>query len=299
MNKYKKIVFLGGDRRHAAAARRLSEVAEVAVVGIPEEVVHKKEIKCEKTPEVVLGWAEAIILPLPSSNDGLHLNAPMDKELSGYKLGSILKEAEVTAEIFGGRLPPEFVLAAKRKGFSVVDYFESEALQIKNAYTTAEAALSIAMNTLSKNVRGAKFAVTGYGRIAKHLSRLLLSLGADVTVAARKEEQRAWARSEGCDTISIAEGSREIMQLAHGYDLIFNTVPQWIFDREFLVAADKGLPIIELASAPGGVDICAAKELSANVIWASSLPGKYAPESAGDHIAESLMEMICREGDGI
>ncbi len=299
MDKYKKIVFLGGDRRHAAAARRLSAQGEVSFVGIPEEVINKKEIRCEKVVGEALRGADAVILPLPASSDGVHLNAPMDNALSSFKLVSILKEAEVATRIFGGRLPPEFVCAAQRNGFSVIDYFESEALQIKNAYTTAEAAVSIAMNTLPKNIRGAKVAVTGYGRISRHLCRLLLMLGARVTVAARREEQLAWARSEGCDTISIAEGSREIMCLAKGYDLIFNTVPCWIFDRDFLMATDKNMPIIELASAPGGVDICAAKELSANVIWASSLPGKYAPESAGEHIAECLIDIMHREGDGL
>lgn len=292
MNIDKKIAILGGDRRQVFAARKLAERAEVAVVGIPEDMIKNDEIRCEKSPEVVLGWADAIILPLPATSDGIHLNAPLDGELSRRRIGSILKKAEVTAKIFGGRLPPEFVLAARTEGFCVTDYFESEALQIKNAYTTAEAALSIAMNTLQKNVRGARLAVTGYGRISRHLAGLLLSLGARVTVAARREEQLAWAKSEGCDVVSIANGSCELMKLAHGYDLIFNTVPSWIFDRKFLEEADKNMPIIELASAPGGVDICAAKELSANVIWASSLPGKYAPESAGIDIAECLETML-------
>ena len=295
MDKYRKIVFLGGDRRHAVAARRLSGYGKVSCLGIPEEIVKMKDIRCERDLDAAIEGAEAIILPLPASSDGVHLNAPLDNELSLLKLGSILKKAEVTAKIFGGRLPPEFVLSAERQGITVIDYFESESLQIKNAYTTAEAAVSIAMNTLSRNLRGARFAVTGYGRISRHLCRLLLSLGARVTVAARKEEQLAWARCEGCDTINIAEGSSEIMSLAHGYDLIFNTVPHWIFDRDFLLAADKNTPMIELASAPGGIDVCAAKELSVNVIWATSLPGKYAPESAGEHIAESLIEIICKE----
>ena len=54
--------------------------------------------------------------------------------------------------------------------------------------------------------------------------------------------------------------------------------------------------IIELASAPGGVDICAARELSSNVLWASSLPGKYAPYSAGALIAECVKDILLSEG---
>jgi dipicolinate synthase subunit A len=59
---------------------------------------------------------------------------------------------------------------------------------------------------------------------------------------------------------------------------------------------NKKIFIIDLASAPGGVDVCAAKELSANVLWATSLPGKYAPETAGSIICDTLMEYFEREG---
>jgi dipicolinate synthase subunit A len=50
--------------------------------------------------------------------------------------------------------------------------------------------------------------------------------------------------------------------------------------------------IIELASSPGGVDVCAARELCANVMWAPSLPGKYAPESAGRIICECVLDVL-------
>jgi len=292
LDKYKKIAVIGGDRRQAVVARRLTDVAEVIVCGMPEEIVNDERVKCTDVLADALSGVSSIILPLPASSDGFHINAPLSKTLSEIKLTSILKLADCSTQIFGGRLPTAFTLLAEEKGLKIYDFFESETLQIKNAYTTAEAALSIAMNTLSKNVRGSRIAITGYGRISKLLSRLLLSVGAEVTVAARKASDLAFASTERCTTLSIAEGSKEIYSLCHGYDVIFNTVPSRIFDREFLEKLDKKTAVIELASSPGGVDICAAKELGTNMIWALSLPGKYAPESAGEHIAETLKEII-------
>jgi len=46
--------------------------------------------------------------------------------------------------------------------------------------------------------------------------------------------------------------------------------------------------IIDLASNPGGVDFTAAKNLGRNVIWALSLPGKYAPVTSGKILAKSI-----------
>ena len=55
---------------------------------------------------------------------------------------------------------------------------------------------------------------------------------------------------------------------------------------------DKNTLIIDLASSPGGVDVSAAKKLNSRVLWASSLPGKYAPESAGELIADCIGDII-------
>jgi len=43
------------------------------------------------------------------------------------------------------------------------------------------------------------------------------------------------------------------------------------------------------------VDICAAKEQGNNVLWATSLPGKYAPESAGRLIADWIENVLSEE----
>ena len=151
------------------------------------------------------------------------------------------------------------------------------------------------MNSLDKCVHGARFAITGTGRIARLLSELLIKLGAQVCVAARDRDKLVYFELLGCSTLHVDTQQSENRwqnELLHGYDVLFNTVPCWLFDREFLRLADKNMTIIELASPPGGIDVCAARELGSNVIWAPSLPGKYAPYSAGALIAECICDIL-------
>ena len=233
--------------------------------------------------------AEAVVLPLPVSMDGIYLNSPFAPSDFRLSLKDIFSACSERCAIIGGRIPKEAVACAESLGLRVFDYFDSEPFQIHNAYTTAEAALSIAMNRLERNLRGSRIAVTGFGRIAKHLVGILIPLGVHVTVAARKEEDLAWAASLGCQTLSLGEKREETLShLCHGYDVIYNTVPHWLFDRSFLERMDEETFLIDLASVPGGVDIGAAKELGINVLWATSLPGKYAPLSAGELIADCV-----------
>ena len=293
-----KIALLGGDLRHYTAAVHLcKDPWEVFLWGM--DLAKKEEsslIFCKTYQEAIEG-AAAVILPLPTSVDGYTLNSPLNAEGESLKLRELLEVMDASTLLVGGRIPHEFSILANTKGVKTVDFFEREDFQIRNAYTTAEAALSIAMNSMTREIRGAKIAVTGYGRISKCLVDLLLGMGADVTVAARKDADLSFAEIKGAHPLKIDETQQSagMQSLMHGFDVVYNTVPCWLFDRHFLENVDKNTFLIDLASAPGGVDICAAKELNSNVLWATSLPGKYAPLSAGQWIASCVDRILSGE----
>lgn len=291
MNTQKKITFLGGDERQITAVRRLSScgynVFTFACAQVEGEALNSFE-----TLNTALNSSDIIVLPLPSSVDGASLNAPFwtGDKIYFSQITELLDFNSACRLVIGGRIPEGFAINLQSKNIQVIDYFKSEAFQIENAYTTSEAALSIAMNNLKRNIKGASFAITGYGRIARTLTELLLKLGADVCVLARKESDLAWASLAGAMPKRLNEDG--IKSLTRGYDIIFNTVPTWLFFEDFLLNVDKNTLIIDLASSPGGVDVSSAKKLSSKVLWASSLPGKYAPESAGELIADCIIKII-------
>ena len=295
MKKHSKISILGGDLRQLALAEMLAASYDnINIWGIRESALANSPLyRYSNDLKKALEDADIVILPLPASSDGTSLFCPLCDGAEKPKLQKIAEKLPPSATVIGGKIPAEFAAAAQKNGVSVLDYFESEDFQIKNAYTTAEAALSIAMNTLDKNIRGSRIAITGYGRISKHLCSLLCAIGAEVTIAARRDSDISWAQSCGCRTLRISPDKKDwLSSLEKGYDVIYNTVPFWLFDRDFLSKVDKKTFIVDLASAPGGVDIRAAKELGANVSWATSLPGKYAPKSAGALVAECVQKLV-------
>ena len=78
--------------------------------------------------------------------------------------------------------------------------------------------------------------------------------------------------------------------------MIFNTVPAKVLDRETLSAMPCDTLVIELASAPGGLDPEGAKEAALRcglqIIRAPGLPGRYAPQDAGRAVAECILETL-------
>ncbi len=293
-----KIAFLGGDMRASTAAKKLAcGEWDIFCWKVPEIEEEAGVFICDNMYKTVAD-ASAVILPLPASSDGVTLNCKTENNEVKTPLNLVADTLTSECAIIGGKLPKSFVSYAQARGIRTFDYFESESFQIKNAYTTAEAALNIAMNNLTKNVKGSNMAITGYGRIAKQLVKLLRLLDVNVTLLARKESDITWAELDGCKVIRLADNKdkkNKIIEITQGYDVIFNTVPYWLFDEAFLRSVDKKTLIIDLASAPGGVDITEAKKLRSNVLWAASLPGKYAPESAGALICDCVRDIIKAE----
>ncbi len=297
MNNKPTLAVLGGDMRQYAAANEMCKRdVDIYTYGLCTQVCDMPNLNRAQSIRQAVTGASAVILPLPASTDEKLLNCPAIKSSERVSLADIVDIMEEGAHLLGGRIPASIIERARKKGIFTEDYFLSEKLQIKNAYITAEAAVSIAMNSLDRCIKGARFAVTGTGRISRLLAELLIKLGANVTVAGRNADTLAYFELLGCKTLQIGNDTWN-RALLHGYDIIFNTVPSWLFDKDFLAKCDKKMLMVELASAPGGIDICSARELSANVLWGSSLPGKYAPLSAGELIAECVCDYL--EGEGV
>lgn len=282
------VAVLGGDVRMYYAAQTLQDLGyDIFTWGI----LKAGEQSCKTIEEAVQG-ANVLVLPLPFSKDGVHLNTD-EGVWEQIRLDYLLHLA-TGKQILGGRLSEAFLTQAEREGCHCADYFESEVLQYKNALPTAEGAIEIAMRELPVVLDGTECAVIGYGRIGELLAQKLLALGAHVCVYARRETARLRAELLHCETVDLAKHEGSI-RFGKNVRVIFNTVPERIMKRESLQQLSSESLIIDLASAPGGVDVTAAKELGVPLIWATALPGKCAPESAGIIVGQTL-HAILEEG---
>lgn len=153
-------------------------------------------------------------------------------------------------------------------------YARREEYQIAIARLTAEGA--IALLRPETGLSGAHILLLGYGRIARLLARELQKAGALVTAAARSGEQRAWAEAEGIEALPLDALSGALDR----FDVIIGTIPAPVLTEPLLAPVRKDALLLELASAPGGIDAAAAHERGLRYIRAPGLPAKYAPERA-------------------
>ncbi len=240
------ISIIGGDLRQLTLARILAKDGyTVKVAGF------------DKNPDGNSGTAadiwesEVIILPVPAAGDGMTVYAPFSAEPIVLREEN-LKNARL---VLGGNINKSLACFLSSVGIKYIDYLKREELQIKNALPTAEGAVELAFSELPITLASSRCLVVGYGRIGKILARLLQSLGAEVTVSARKCSDLAWISVSGLKPAKTAELSGMIKD----YDVIFNTVPAMVLDEAVLKEADPKTLIIDLASKPGGADMLGIK----------------------------------------
>ena len=275
-----KIAVIGGDKRMLFAARAFADDGhEVAVAGF-DDLTSLCEIRILSVADAVR-WADIIILPVRPVKDGF-LNAPFTK--TEFPITDLLDRVG-EKPIFAGGIAP---LKPYAKG-KLCDYAALEYFSLYNAELTAEGALSILLSDYEDSVFGTKILVTGYGRIGKLLSAQLHCLGAEVTVAARKALDRERAELSGLPAVDYPDIDHS------AYPVIINTVPALVLDRKAVDRMREDVFLIDLASAPGGVDFARARERGLSVIHALSLPGKTAPYAAGRVIKNAVMNILSKE----
>lgn len=189
--------------------------------------------------------------------------------------GEVSLPADPGTLLIGGRLNrPEFL------PYPRLDLLEDEIYLAENARLTAECALRILGEKLPTAVFGCPILIIGWGRIGKCLAQLLRSIGARVTVAARKPADLGILTALGYD----AAAPSRVTEVLPKMRVVINTAPAPVLGEAELSALPENALKLDLASAKGlaGED----------VLWARGLPGKMLPEASGQLIGKRALTLL-------
>ncbi|HOQ00665.1 MAG TPA: dipicolinate synthase subunit DpsA [Acetivibrio clariflavus] len=286
----KKFTVLGGDLRSVKLANLISaDGNKVNIYGFKNAGF---ELGLDESPnlELAINESDIVIGPLPCSNDNEIINAPFCPEKIYIK--DVFKSMTKNQIFIAGRISEKIQQAASVYSVYSVDLLDREEMAVLNAIPTAEGAIQIAMEEMPITLHNSNALVLGFGRIGKILAKMLLGIGCNVYVAARKYSDLAWIKGYGYTAVHINEIGNNLESM----DVIFNTIPYVILDINMLQKVKKDTLIIDLASKPGGVDFEKAKDMGLKTIWALSLPGKVAPVTAAEFMKDTIYNIITELG---
>lgn len=267
---FRNLLLVGGDKRALHLAKLLREDGYL-VDGIGLSRGDERTARIEE--------ADALLFPYPFS-----VREDCVPCLSGLTLHprDVLSRAKPGAVLLAGRgLEADGPFVLKR-------YMSCDALEERNADISAEASVHEAMGRMDTALMDATVLVTGYGRFGRALARRLRALGARVWVAARREEARLLAASDGMRAVSLLD----LHEVLPKVDMVLSTVPARVLGEAELRAMRPGTWLLELASAPYGFDRDLAGALGLHAEVLPGLPARYAPRSAALALRHAVIRLL-------
>ena len=282
----KSIAVVGGDLRIVKLIEMLNaDGYTVYTYGLEnsEDVLNMESVEMCPTIKEAVASSEVVVGPIPLSSDRKNISAPFGR--NNIDLDEFV-DAIKGKHLIAGNINIKEKLDANNIEFT--DILKREEFVVLNAIATAEGTIQIAMEETQRTIHGTKTLIMGFGRVGKVLANMLHRIGSEVSCEARKNEDIAWIKAYGYKPVHL----NDLNENLNKYDIIINTIPFQILDKERLGLLKDDVVIIDLASNPGGVDRRAAREKGVKVIWALSLPGKVAPLTSAEFIKEALYHVL-------
>lgn len=171
----------------------------------------------------------------------------------------------------------------------IITMMDHDEVAIYNSVPTAEGTIYYIMKHTEYTIHNANIHVIGAGRCGETIAKSLKNLGANVTVSSRNPDLIARLFESGIKTVDLDWLTLRVA------DVIVNTVPAMMLDKQKLGQVKKDVYIADIASAPGGVDFAAAEKLGIKAHLLPALPGIVAPKTAAAYLAGFIRRQIAEK----
>lgn len=285
------IAVLGGDDRYVHVMKQLlKQGANITAVGYPAELFNDEKITCTTIANVAFETVDALLLPVAGMDENGNIES-YDKQETFKLVEKMLHNTPKNCTIFTGTANNWLRNLSKQTSREMIVLFERDDIAIANSIPTAEATLQIAMEETSETIHNTNVLIIGYGRVGKTMAHLFHQVGANVSVAARKDNDLAEIATKTYHAIDM----KKLPEQLAAQKIIINTVPAEILGANILEKVAKNSLIIDVASKPGGTDFIKAEQVGIHTIHALGLPGKVAPTTAGNIIGNVLTTLLQRK----
>ena len=220
----------------------------------------------EESGELPRSVRRLIILPVPTSRDGVHLTA------TDLTVSEVLGEVGEGDAVAGYGIPSACRDMLACRGAAVYDAAKDEDFLAANARLTAIGTIGYILTEISRAPSDLSFGVVGYGRIGALLVRYLLFFGAKIRIYTTKNLTRLELGECGVDTVLIARDSGKID--IDGIDCLINTAPTSLAPSFPEGMIPDGVRVLELASGENFSGISGVERLP-------SIPDRFYGKSAG------------------
>lgn len=283
------IAVIGGDGRYLELIRQLQLIpdATIYLVGFDQLEQGYTGLKQVEITELEYEKLDAVILPIT----GVDLNGYVETVFSDQQV-QLKKEwftkLKSSTLVFTGIANAYLTEATRNADVALVPLLSRDDVAIYNSIPTAEGTIMLAIEHTDYTIHSSRILVVGFGRVGNTVSNKFSAFGAHVSVSAKDNSDLARITEMGLKAIPLDK----LHAYTHTCDLLINTIPAPVINKEAIQHLPSHGLIIDLASKPGGTDFEYAKQRGIKAILARSLPGVVAPKTSGKILADVIKQCL-------
>lgn len=282
----KKFDFLliGGDKRMSYCLQMLREQGHnVNTYLVPGDSTDKAS---HDTLKYYMTKSTHILCPTPFTKDSENINISPECSYEKLPIEEFLSVINKNHTLIGGAIPKAVTDTLNQKNIPFYDLMTSKSLTYANAYLTAEGLLKYIIETVPFSITGSQILVLGYGKCGSAIAKTLKALGGVVTVYNRNKYYDCKAKAVGFITLCRLPFGNYLSE----FDIIINTIPNIICQKEHLSHIKKTAFIFETASSPGGFDLNYINDMKLQYKNCPGIPGKTSPMTAAGIMINAINE---------
>ncbi|WBX79526.1 dipicolinic acid synthetase subunit A [Virgibacillus salarius] len=283
------IAVIGGDARYLELIRQLQSLTDTTIVLVGFDKLEQgfTGLKQLDVHELILGQLDAVILPITGIDNEGRVEAVFS-EKPIYLTAEWFKELPSFSIVFTGITNDYLRDVIKQANIKLVPLLDRDDVAIYNSIPTAEGTIMMAIEHTDFTIHSSRVMVVGFGRVGNTVANKFSSLGAKVSVSATRIKDLARITEMGLSAVPLEELSTKM----HNCDLLINTIPAPVIEKEAIKHLPSHAVIIDLASKSGGTDFKYAEQRGIKAILARSLLGIVAPKTAGKILADVVKQFV-------
>ena len=287
-----KILFLGGDKRQLEIIKHLANKGhEIDALGY-DQSHFDGAIRKVTLPDINIEAYNVVIFPVSGVKDDFSVVSDFTDAkvlLNDHFLDGIGTQSL----IFTGIMTNALDKMLKNSNKDAIALMQDSDVKKDNSIPTTEGIIGDLVFNTDYTINGSNIFILGYGNVGKTLTEKLKALGASLTVGviALDEFESLAKNNVNC----LYTNNRLLMEgVMQDSDVIINTVPELIINKEYLRVMNKDVYILDISSYPHGVDFEAANEMQIKNKLLLGIPSLVAPKTAGQILVNKIDSILER-----
>lgn len=285
------IAVIGGDARYLELIRQLQTLPDTTIILVGFDKLEQgfTGLKQMDFDDLEPDKLDAVVLPITGTDMAGNVETVFSDQPIHIKKEWFLKLNKST-QVFTGITNDYLSSAAKESSISLNSLLDRDDVAIYNSIPTAEGAIMMAIEHTDYTIHSSRVIVVGFGRVGNTVANKFAALGAKVSVSGSSIKDLARINEMGLTAIPLSELDAYTSEC----DLLINTIPAPVVERDSIQHLPPHALILDLASKPGGTDFSYSEQRGIQAILARSLPGIVAPKTAGKILAEVIKQLVTK-----